>query len=630
MDLSYATEEEPLGTAGSVKNASPLLEDRVLVLSGDSLTDLDLTELIRFHDEHGAAATVTLKRVPDPLEFGIVITGEDGRVERFLEKPGWGEVFSDTINTGIYVLEKEVLDLVPEGEEFDFSKDLFPLLLEKGYPIYGYETDRYWTDVGSLPAYFEAHRAILDQEVEVEMEGFEVQPGIWLGEGAEVDPQAALEGPAYLGENSRVESGVTLREYSVLGRGVSVRAGAYLHRAIVHDYAYVGPSTSLRGCVVAKNADVKFGAKLEDGVVVADECLIGEGAVLNPQVKVYPFKTVDPGAIVSKSIIWQSGGARGLFGDRGVAGLINVDITPEIAMRLALAFASLLPKRAVVVACRDGTRSARLLKRAMQAGLNSGGVDCHDLELVPPAVARFYARSGLAMGGFTVRTSPFDPTSVEIRFFDERGIDIGPGMQRQVERAYYRDDLRRAFHHDIGRLLFPARGRDYYASSLLDVVDADALAAADRKLVVDYGFGAAAVTGPWLLGRLRGRGPRGQRAVRRGPAGLHPRGPGPPPGAADRTGPFQRRGARRPAGRHRRAAGPGRRIGPAPGRADRPAGHGGACDRDDARAPGGPPRSNLEGRRGAGPGPGRPGRVDADLGRGVDGGGRSGRSSLRR
>ena len=321
VDLSYATEEEPLGTAGSVKNASPLLEDRVLVLSGDSLTDLDLTELIRFHDEHGAAATVTLKRVPDPLEFGIVITGEDGRVERFLEKPGWGEVFSDTINTGIYVLEKEVLDLVPEGEEFDFSKDLFPLLLEKGYPIYGYVTDRYWTDVGSLPAYFEAHRAILDREVEVEMEGFEVQPGIWLGEGAEVDPQATLEGPAYLGENSRVESGVTLREYSVLGRGVSVRAGAYLHRAIVHDYAYVGPSTSLRGCVVAKNADVKFGAKLEDGVVVADECLIGEGAVLNPQVKVYPFKTVDPGAIVSKldhlAIGWSSRVVRGPGRRRG-------------------------------------------------------------------------------------------------------------------------------------------------------------------------------------------------------------------------------------------------------------------------------------------------------------------------
>src|SRR5919201_92857 len=123
-------------------------------------------------------------------------------------------------------------------------------------------------------------------------------------------------------------------------------------------------STSLRGCVVAKNVDVKFGAKLEEGVVVADECRIGEGAVLNPHVKVYPFKTVDPGAIVSESIIWQSGGARGLFGERGVTGLIGVDITPEMAVRVAMAYASVLPKGSAVVTCRDITRSARMVKRA--------------------------------------------------------------------------------------------------------------------------------------------------------------------------------------------------------------------------------------------------------------------------
>src|SRR5437870_683506 len=139
LSLSYATEEEPLGTAGSVRNAAPLLQDRFLVLSGDSLTDVDLTELMKFHEAKGAAVTVTLKRVEDPLEFGIVITDDEGRVERFLEKPGWGDVFSDTINTGIYVVEREVLDFIPEGEEFDFSADLFPLLLDKGLPIFGYE-----------------------------------------------------------------------------------------------------------------------------------------------------------------------------------------------------------------------------------------------------------------------------------------------------------------------------------------------------------------------------------------------------------------------------------------------------------------------------------------------------------
>ncbi|HEX8099379.1 MAG TPA: NDP-sugar synthase, partial [Actinomycetota bacterium] len=202
LSLSYATEEEPLGTAGSVKNAAPLLEgDRVLVLSGDSLTDVDLTELMQFHEKKGAAVTVTLKRVTDPLEFGIVITDEDDKVERFLEKPGWGEVFSDTINTGIYVIEPEVIDLIPDGE-VDFARDLFPMLLDKGLPIYGYTTDRYWTDVGNIGAYMRAHRDALDRKVQLEIEGFEVRRGVWLGDGAELDPDAVVRRPVYIGENT--------------------------------------------------------------------------------------------------------------------------------------------------------------------------------------------------------------------------------------------------------------------------------------------------------------------------------------------------------------------------------------------------------------------------------------------
>src|SRR5438445_10078981 len=165
LSLTYATEDEPLGTAGSVKNAQRFLDDTFLVISGDAVTDIDLQEVVRFHREKGAAVTVTMKRVEDPLEFGIVITDEDGRVERFLEKPGWGEVFSDLINTGIYVIEPEVLEFIPGQEEFDFAQDLFPLLLEKGMPMYGYVAEGAWTDVGNLEAYMHVHRDVLDRTV---------------------------------------------------------------------------------------------------------------------------------------------------------------------------------------------------------------------------------------------------------------------------------------------------------------------------------------------------------------------------------------------------------------------------------------------------------------------------------
>ncbi|MGH2765505.1 MAG: sugar phosphate nucleotidyltransferase [Actinomycetota bacterium] len=502
LSLGYATENEPLGTAGSVKNAQDFLDDTFLVMSGDHVTDLDLTAAAAFHRKRGAAATVILKHAENPLEFGIVITGEDGRIERFLEKPGWGEVFSDTINTGIYVVEPEVLGYVPPGEEFDFAQDLFPLLLDKGLPLYGFVAEGYWADVGHLEAYLEVHRDILDRKVSITPAGFELDRGIWLGEGAEVHPEANVEGPAYVGDNSRVEGGAVIRDHTVLGKGVVVKSGAFLHRAVVHDNAYVGTSASLRGCVLGKNSDVKHGARLEEGVVVSDECYVGEGAVLSPRVKVYPFKTVEPGALVTQSIVWETSGARGLFGERGVSGLVNIDVTPEMALRLALAYGGTLPKKSVVTAARDPTRTARVIKRAMVAGLNAAGVDCHDLELVPVPVARFYARAQRSSGGLAVRTAPGDPQSVEIEFFDERGIDLDAATRRAVERAYYRDDFRRAFHHEIGDLTFPPRGREYYLRGVLDVVDAETIRKSRPKLVVDYEWGAAVLTGPVVLGRV--------------------------------------------------------------------------------------------------------------------------------
>ncbi|HJV05394.1 MAG TPA: sugar phosphate nucleotidyltransferase [Actinomycetota bacterium] len=502
LALSYATENEPLGTAGSVRNAGPLLDETFLVISGDTVTDIDLTEAVAQHRKSGAAATVVLKRTQDPLEFGIVICDENGRVERFLEKPGWGEVFSDTINTGIYVLEPDILREIPRGQDYDFSQDLFPRLLERGVPLYGHVAEGYWTDVGTLHSYLEVHRDILDRKVKLQLPGFQMKGRVWLGEGAEVDPEVKLEGPVYVGENSRVEEGATIRDHTAIGRGVVVKGGAFLHRAIVHDNAYVGTSASLRGCVVGKNADIKHGARLEEGVVVSDECYVGEGAVLSPRVKVYPFKTVEPGALVRQSIVWETRGARGLFGERGISGLVNIDVTPEMALRLALAFGGTLPKKSVVAASRDATRAARIIKRAMVAGFNAAAVDCHDLEVAPVPVARFYARSTRSEGGVVVRTSPFDPQSVEITFFDERGIDIDAGTQRKVERAFYRDDLRRAFHHEIGELLFPPRGREYYLGGLLDAVDGDLLRTTRPKLVIDYSFGAASLTGPVVCGRL--------------------------------------------------------------------------------------------------------------------------------
>src|SRR5260370_36279773 len=179
MSLRYAPEERPLGTAGSVRNAGDALQDEpFLVISGDALTDMDLTSLVAFHKEKGALVTVALAKMPNPLEFGIVITTEDGQVQRFLEKPTWGQVFSATVNTGLYVMEPEVLAEVPPGAAVDWAADVFPELLKRGAPLYGYVSDSYWEDVGTHESYLKAQADVLARPVQTDIARFEGSPGV--------------------------------------------------------------------------------------------------------------------------------------------------------------------------------------------------------------------------------------------------------------------------------------------------------------------------------------------------------------------------------------------------------------------------------------------------------------------
>ncbi|MCW2941044.1 MAG: Nucleotidyl transferase [Actinomycetia bacterium] len=503
MTLSYATEEIPLGTAGSVRNAQEALrDDRFLVISGDALTDMDLTDMVRFHKENGALVTIGLKRVPNPLEFGIVIADDDGRIQRFLEKPTWGQVFSDTVNTGIYVMEPEVLQRVAEGESVDWSSDVFPKLLAEGAPLYGYVADCYWEDVGTHESYLKAQADMLSGRVDIEIDGFEVSPGVWVAEGAEVDPEAILKGPLYVGDYAKVEAGAELREFTVLGSNVVVKEGAFLHRAVVHDNVFVGPFTNLRGCVVGKNTDVMAGARIEEGAVVGDECVIEAEAYISSGVKVYPFKTIEAGAVVNASVIWESRGQRSLFGPRGVSGLVNVEITPELAVRLSSAYATTLKKGTTVVTARDASRAARTLKRAVISALTASAINVADLEACPLPMARFETAREDCTGGIFIRTTPGDPQGVDIIFLDEDGADLSLAAQRKLERVYGRQEYRRAFPGEIAELSYPVRTIESYTRDMLRRVDMTGVREAGLKIVLDCAGGVSSLVLPTLLGRV--------------------------------------------------------------------------------------------------------------------------------
>jgi mannose-1-phosphate guanylyltransferase/phosphomannomutase len=503
MFLQYATEEMPLGTAGSVKNAEDALKDSpFLVISGDALTDMDLTEMRRFHKENGALVTVGLTRVPDPLEFGIVIADEGGRIQRFLEKPTWGQVFSDTVNTGVYIMEPEVLAEVSAKESVDWSHDVFPKLLARGAPIFGYISDKYWEDVGTLESYMKAQADVLSKKVVVDIAGFEVSPGMWIAEGADVDPDAVLKGPLVIGDYAKIEAGATIREYSVIGANVVVKEGAFIHRAVVHNNVFVGQGTTLRGCVVGKNTDVMRLARIEEAAVIGDECVVEPEAYISAGVKVYPFKTIEAGAVVNTSVVWESRGQRTLFGQRGVSGLINVEVTPELCVRLASAYATMLKKGSTVTTSRDVSRAARTLKRAVQSALNASAINVMDLEALPLPVARYETARSDYSGGIALRTTPGDSQSIDIIFLDERGAELSQAAQRRLERVFSRQEFRRAFPGEIAELSYPPRVVEWYTHELLRSVNLNGVRDADLKVVADCAGGTVSLVLPTLLGRI--------------------------------------------------------------------------------------------------------------------------------
>jgi len=501
--MQYSVEHVPAGTAGSVKLAEDhLCDETCIVISGDALTDFDLQDIVAFHKRRGAMVTIALKHVENPLDFGIVVVNDEGRIERFLEKPTWGQVFSDTVNTGIYVLEPEVFDHIPEGQPFDFSQELFPKLFDMGAPLYGYVADGYWQDIGSLQQYLTANHDVLDGRVDAAISGIELDKRIFIGDGINLESLENVTGPAYIGNYAKIDRQAHVGAYSVLGSNVVLKAHAETRHSVIDANTYVGASSKVLGAIVGKNCDIKSGVTLSEGAALGDECVIGEGASIAPDVKVYPFKTVESGAQINSSIIWESRGTSQLFGKEGVVGLINVDITAELALKLAMAYGTALPKGARVTTSRDAHPASRVFKRALICGLNSTGVVVRDLRVASSAINRFEVKNGNAQGGMHVRISPWDPEMVQIQVFEPPGVSISEKRQKDIEKYYARQDFRRAFYSEFGEIQFPDRAMETYARGLTRSLDIERIRNRAYRLVIDYSYSAASLILPNILGAL--------------------------------------------------------------------------------------------------------------------------------
>lgn len=501
IPMQYRRAEADYGTAGSVRNVKDFLDGRFIVISGDVLTDFDLTAALRFHVEKRAHATLLLTHHTNPLQFGVVMTDEEGRITRFLEKPSWGEVFSDTINTGIYILEPEVLELIPEKQEFDFSKNLFPLMLEQKMGLYGYIANGYWKDIGSLHEYQEVHLDILRGAVKVYIEGTKHGRSI-LGEGTVLEDGANLSGANIIGKKCRIAKGAIISN-SVIGDNCEIREGAVITNSVVWNDVIVGTRAELSQAVIGTRCAVGDEAIVAENVFVSDSVYIGKKSKLLANIKVWPEKTIEDGSIVTRSMVWEDRWQRELFvTDSRITGLSNVEMNPEFGAKLGAAFGALVGAGATVVTGRDSDNVSRMLNRAIISGLISAGVNCIDMRATSIPIMRHELRSGKEAGGIHVRKSPFDRNYTDIIFFDSLGRDLPVSKSKSLERLFFGEDFARAHFDHVGSISFPERTNESYIERFLAALDVEAIRRAKLKLVIDYANGVASTIFPYILGNL--------------------------------------------------------------------------------------------------------------------------------
>jgi len=502
LNLIYSVEDTPLGTAGSVKQAEEYLRDGTFVIvSGDALTDVNILEAVATHREKGADATLILKQVPNPLEFGIVVTDDDGRIQRFLEKPSWGEVFSDTVNTGMYVLEPSVFEYMQPDKPYDWSQDIFPRMLADGKVLVGHVMKGFWCDIGNLTQYREAQYEVLDCGTSVEVEGVE-QHGIWIGEGTTVSEDAIVLPPTLLGRNVTVKPGARVGPFSVVGDYSVIERDACVERSILWDNVFVGASSRLNSCTVCSHTILHEGCVVEEGAVIGDRCRLEAGAHVRSGVKIWPDKHIERGATVTMSLIWGHTWHGSLFGALGVSGIANREISPEFATRLGAAYGAYLKPGTTVMTARDSGPAARMIKRAIIAGLMSVGCNVLDLRSAPLPIMRHSLRNSPASGGVYVRLSPDDPQVILVEFLDGDGVYLSPAAERKVESIFFREDFRRAETSEIGRLDFSGRSIDQYREDFLAHLNVASIREARFKVVIDFSFSRVASVFGSILGRL--------------------------------------------------------------------------------------------------------------------------------
>ena len=425
MKLHYQLEETPLGTAGGARLASDFFgEELVLVLSGDAVCDFDFSAAIAYHKEKKADATILLYAHEEPLEYGLVMTDEEGCVTRFIEKPPWKQVFTNRINTGIYILSPKAMQEIPKGQIYDFSKDLFPKMLEKGMNLYAYEAKGYWCDIGSPSAYLQCARDALSGKLNLQLG--EKQEDIYTK--SPIPAGVTIGAPVYVGVGVTIEKGAQIGPFSMIGANSVIKANAQVRHSMVNG-AYIGEGAKLKQAVVDTGAVVQKEVVISEGGIIGANTILGEGSFVEENIRIWANKEVAPYTKVRENMVSGRGRKHLRFsGGSRMIGEWGFEINPETAVSLG----GVLGTAGRVGIGFSGEQASHLIARNLACGVIAAGGQAYELE---GGFESFVAYAADLYGLDYAVFVRFHEPMLQLKIFGKRGLLLNREEERKIEAA---------------------------------------------------------------------------------------------------------------------------------------------------------------------------------------------------
>jgi mannose-1-phosphate guanylyltransferase/phosphomannomutase len=508
IKITYVVPDDDYGTAGAVKLAQEYIgDDNFIIISGDLVTDFDFQKIFDYHKSKNSKLTITLTSVDNPLEFGVVIANEEGKIEKFLEKPSWGEVFSDTINTGIYIIEPEILNYIPSHENYDFAKDLFPRLMREGIELIAGYAKGYWRDVGNPESYREVYEDILAGKVKFKIDGYkQIFPDgvLYTPEPYKLDKSIEIIGTVILGRGVILKKNIKLNNV-VIGDNVSIGKDSNIRNSVLWNDITIGRNAKFDSCVICNNNKIGKNVTARAGMILAEGCEIGELVNIEKDVTIWSDKVIEDASIVSNSLILGSKYKNSIFEHGKVIGQSNVELSCEMATKLAEAFGAQLPVGSTILIARDYNKNSRMLKRAFLGGILSSGIDVIDYSAIPSSIMRCnISIHDKFVAGVYFNQKIDDPTSTVITFFNNEALRLNSDVSKKIEKAFFKESFRRVDYSKIGQITELTHEEEYknYKKEIEALLQLHKFKCVDCRIAVDMMHGIASEVFPNILNDL--------------------------------------------------------------------------------------------------------------------------------